>query len=127
MTKVEWRLWSRLRLRQLDGHKFRRQAPIGPFTADFACFDARLVVEVDGPTHDEERTLHDAARDAWLESIGFKVLRFDADQVAERIDDVVDAVLLELQRTASPSLTLPDERGGDLDDASPSLTLPDER
>src|SRR5689334_10561763 len=53
MTGVELLLWSRLRLRQLGGHRFRRQAPIGPYVADFACFQARLLIEIDGPTHDD--------------------------------------------------------------------------
>jgi very-short-patch-repair endonuclease len=52
MTGVELLLWSRLRGQQLGGHRFRRQAPIGPHIADFACFQARLLIEIDGPIHD---------------------------------------------------------------------------
>ena len=51
MSRTEWRLWFRLRGRQLMGRKFRRQVPIGPYFADFACLEARLVVEVDGEHH----------------------------------------------------------------------------
>ena len=65
MTGVELLLWSRLRLRQLGGHRFRRQAPIGPYVVDFACFQARLLIEIDGPTHDD-RAPYDDKRAAWL-------------------------------------------------------------
>ncbi len=77
MTRVEWWLWSRLRFGQLDGWKFRRQAPIGDYIVDFVCLSARLVVEIDGPDH-EYREVQDARRDAWLESQGFHVIRFTA-------------------------------------------------
>ena len=52
MTGVELLLWSRLRRQQLGGNRFRRQAPIGPYIVDFACFQARLLIEIDGPSHD---------------------------------------------------------------------------
>jgi len=54
-TEVERRLWQRLRNRQLSGAKFRRQHPLGPYTADFVCIDRRLVIELDGSQHGEER------------------------------------------------------------------------
>ncbi|WP_430422931.1 endonuclease domain-containing protein [Phenylobacterium sp.] len=62
-----------LRDRRLEGIKFRRQFPIGPFVVDFVCLRHRLVVEADGPFHDAVR---DSQRDAWLVSQGFRVLRF---------------------------------------------------
>ena len=95
MTRVEWWLWSRLRFRQLDGWKFRRQAPIGDYIVDFVCLSARLVVEIDGPDH-EYREAQDARRDAWLESEGFHVIRFTATQVFEHMDDVVAEIWAEL-------------------------------
>src|SRR6267143_1179263 len=58
-------LWQMLRDRKLDGLKFRRQVPMGPYILDFLCLRHRLVVEADGPFHDPE---HDARRDAWLAS-----------------------------------------------------------
>jgi very-short-patch-repair endonuclease len=70
---VERRLWKLLRGRKLEGLKFRRQVPIGPYFADFVCLSRRIIVEADGPLHDGE---HDAKRDAWLASQGFLVLRF---------------------------------------------------
>ena len=72
-TGTERSLWRLLRDRRLEGLKFRRQVPIGPFIADFACLAHKLIVEADGPVHDPER---DASRDDWLKSQGFRVLRF---------------------------------------------------
>jgi adenine-specific DNA-methyltransferase len=75
LTQAERLLWTRLRDRQLAGHKFRRQVAIGPFIGDFVCFDARLIVELDGGQHGQEWHLrHDEARTAWLEGKGFRVL-----------------------------------------------------
>ena len=72
-SATERALWNILRDRRLGGLKFRRQVPIGRYVADFVCLRHRLIVEADGPFHDPER---DAARDAWLKSQGFRVLRF---------------------------------------------------
>lgn len=71
-------LWRLLRNRKLEGLKFRRQVPIGPYVLDFLCLRHRLVVEADGPFHDPE---HDAQRDAWLVSKGFRVLRFTNSEI----------------------------------------------
>src|SRR6266850_61571 len=79
MTKTEFRLWSRLRGRQMDGWKFRRQAPIGEFIVDFYCPAAKLVVELNGDSHNNEAQFdRDNRRQAWLESQGYRVLRFSA-------------------------------------------------
>src|SRR3546814_2302829 len=76
-TTAERRLWSRLRDRQLEGHKFRRQVPRGRFVVDFACLDSWLVVELDGGQHaDPFQTKDDRKRTAWLEAEGYRVLRF---------------------------------------------------
>lgn len=90
-TDAERRLWRALRRRQLEGHRFRRQHPIGPYIVDFVCLSAKLVVEVDGGQHaqTEER---DAARTAWLESRGYRVLRFWDNEVLSNIDGVVQMV-----------------------------------
>jgi very-short-patch-repair endonuclease len=74
-TDAERRLWSRLRNRQLDGFKFRRQVPIGRYVADFVCTEVRLIVELDGGQH-VDRQIYDAERTAALESDGFTVKRF---------------------------------------------------
>jgi very-short-patch-repair endonuclease len=95
-TEAERRLWSRLRKRQLDGYRFRRQAPLGPYVVDFACLAARLVIEVDGGQH-SWRTEQDAMRKAWLEANGFQVLRFWNNEVQSNLDGVLETVRRTLQ------------------------------
>ena len=97
MTGAEPVLWSRLRGHQLGGHKFRRQVPLGPFVVDFTCHASRLVVEVDGPAH-EASIRQDALRDAYLRRSGFRVLRFSADAVLQRLDDVLTTILRDCSR-----------------------------
>ena len=91
MSKTEWRLWYRLRGRQLMGRKFRRQVPIGPYFADFTCLDARVVVEVDGDHHGDQ-LVYDARRDHQLGEMGFRVLRFWAPEVDETIEGVIETI-----------------------------------
>jgi very-short-patch-repair endonuclease len=74
-TEAERRLWWHLRNRQLEGWKFRRQFPIGHYIVDFACIDARLIVELDGG-QDSEQGHYDEQRTKELEKAGFAVLRF---------------------------------------------------
>jgi very-short-patch-repair endonuclease len=97
MTEAERRVWRLLRLRQLVGHKFRRQVPIGRFIADFACHEARLVVEIDGGQHDASSP-EEAARTEFLQHQGYRVLRFWNNEVLTNIEgvhDVIVAALLE--------------------------------
>lgn len=76
-TDAERKLWRHLRLAKREGVHFRRQAPIGPYVADFACHRAKIVVELDGSQHSKhENMTYDAARTAYLESRGYRVLRF---------------------------------------------------
>ena len=89
-SATERRLWDLLRGRRLEGLKFRRQVPIGPYIADFLCLSARLIVEADGPMHDPE---HDAERDAWLDSQGFLVLRFPNAIIADKPDELFSAIV----------------------------------
>ena len=96
LTNVERLLWKRLRLRNVDGHKFRRQHPIGPYFADFVCIERRLVVELDGGQHGEN-AVHDQERDAWLRSHGWRVLRFWNNEVIEQSDAVLGAILKALE------------------------------
>ena len=91
LTNVERLLWKQLRLRNVDGHKFRRQHPIGPFIGDFACIERRLVIELDGGQH-AENAVYDQERDAWLRSHGWRVLRFWNNDVLEQSDAVLDAI-----------------------------------
>jgi very-short-patch-repair endonuclease len=84
-------LWRLLRNRRLEALKFRRQVPLGPYVADFVCFEHRLVVEADGPLH-AERLDHDAARDAWLQGQRFQVLRFHNDLIMLDPDRVLGEI-----------------------------------
>ena len=79
-TEAEARLWWHLRAARLNGLKFRRQQPIGDYIVDFVCFELKLIVEVDGSQH-LDATAYDDARTAWLESVGFRVVRFWNDEV----------------------------------------------
>ncbi len=95
MSGVEWDLWSCLRAQQLDGFKFRRKALVGPYIVDFACLSARLVVEIGGDMFDRSPP-NDAARAAWLESRGFRVVRFTPVDVTERLPYVLDTIRAEV-------------------------------
>jgi very-short-patch-repair endonuclease len=94
---AEQKLWQRPRDRQLDGLKFRRQVPLGQYVADFVCREARLVVELDGPSHDE-REDHDAQRTLFLEAQGLRVIRFLNEDVHQDIDAVLRTILRECGR-----------------------------
>ena len=100
-TDAEKRLWSRLRRKQLAGHRFRRQVPLGTYVVDFACLEARLIVEVDGGQHGEQGK-RDAARTAWLEAQGFRVLRFGNNDVLENTDGVFAAIRVALSALPPP-------------------------
>ncbi|MFX5747255.1 endonuclease domain-containing protein, partial [Acinetobacter baumannii] len=88
---VERKLWSALRNRQLENHKFRFQATIGTFVVDFLCVEKRLVVELDGSQHSEEG---DRRRTAYLEAQGYVVMRFWNSDLVENFDGVVEAIRL---------------------------------
>ena len=94
-TEAEQRLWRILRNRQLGGHKFRRQAPIGPFIVDFVCIERRLVIEVDGSQH-QEQIDYDEDRTRFIESEGYRVLRFWNNEVLTELESVAEAILIEL-------------------------------
>ena len=93
MTDAERVLWRHLRSRQLAGHKFRRQQPLGRFIVDFVCVEKRLVLELDGGQHAESaQAAYDAGRSAWLENAGFRVLRFWDHEVLKNIDAIKEAI-----------------------------------
>jgi len=106
MTLAERKLWQRLRGKQLYGWKFRRQHPYGVYVLDFVCIDAKLIVEVDGGQHVEQRQ-DDEIRDACLSAAGFQVLRFWNDQVMQEIEAVVEAIVVALPATPPPSRPSP--------------------
>jgi very-short-patch-repair endonuclease len=97
-TESEKRLWGYLRDRRLNGHKFVRQEPVGPFFADFLCRERKLIVEVDGATHSEvHEVAYDARRTVFLEGKGFRVLRVQSADVFQNLNDVLDMILLALE------------------------------
>jgi len=101
-TPSEQRLWSALRRHQPGDCQFRRQHPIGSYIVDFACLAARLVVEVDGGIHEEQRDA-DANRDQELAHQGYAVLRIAADRVMHDLDGVLAEIELALaERTRVP-------------------------
>ena len=100
MTEAEAVLWSKLRDRQIEGVKFRRQVEIGPFIADFVCLERRLVVEVDGGQH-ADASEKDAARTAVIAEHGFEVVRFWNSEVLGNTSGVIDAIATAL-RERSP-------------------------
>ena len=82
LTEAEWRMWDILRSFRSRGARFRRETPIGPYTADFSWLSARIIIEVDVDTHASATGLrHDRNRDAFLLTQGFRVLRFDNNDV----------------------------------------------
>jgi very-short-patch-repair endonuclease len=97
-----------LRRKEVGGFRFRRQVALGGFIADFASFDARLLIEVDGATHStDEELARDAARAAALAAQGFALLRFTNDEVFHNLDGVLDTIrpkLVELRPRIEDSL-----------------------
>lgn len=100
-TPAETKLWQLLRNHNLDGYKFRRQHPIGHYIVDFYCHETRLVVEIDGRSHDEQIE-YDAARTAWLEGQGCRVVRFTNEQVMRDVVMVAEAILAACREAPSP-------------------------
>ena len=101
MTDSENLLWRHLRARRLDGEKFRRQQPIGPYVVDFVHFGARLIVEADGGQHNESQT--DPLRDAWLRAQGFEVMRFWNNEIIGNPEGVLEAIIAAVaERPLSP-------------------------
>ena len=94
-------LWARLKNRSLQGAKFARSEPIGPYFADFACRSAKLVVEIDGATHcTDEEIAHDKRRTAFLEAEGYRVVRFSNQQVYENVAAITDEIARVLAELA---------------------------
>jgi 5-methyltetrahydrofolate--homocysteine methyltransferase len=102
MTLAEEMLWKLLRRKQLQGFRFRRQHPISYYIADFLCFRANLIIEVDGEIHLlEEHKIHDEVRTAYLESLGFRVIRFTNREVLrtpEMVIQKIESLIKETER-----------------------------
>jgi len=115
MTRAETLLWRHLKADRLAGVGFRRQTPIGPYIADFVAHSRKLIVEVDGESHDfVSRLRHDTLRDRWFESRGYRVLRFTNDDVTKNVEGVVLVITEAAGEASPPSLALPRKGGGNL-------------
>jgi len=96
-TQVERKLWLALRGRRFHKFKFRRQQPIGPYIADFVCFEAGLIIELDGDQHGLSRVMaYDTARTKRLASDGFRVLRFPNHELNGNFDGVLTGIAIAL-------------------------------
>ncbi|MGV0909788.1 endonuclease domain-containing protein [Martelella sp. FOR1707] len=94
-TDAEKLLWRELRNRNLNGFKFVRQYPIGPYIADFACREKALVVELDGAQHAE--SMRDTERTRYINKAGFSVIRFWNEEVLRERDDVLETIVAILE------------------------------
>ena len=92
---VERVIWQILRNRQFHNLKFRRQYPIKPYIVDFICLEEKLIIEIDGGQH-AEQVEYDKARSVFLESRGFRIMRFWNNEVLENLEGVYDALTLAL-------------------------------
>lgn len=114
MSLPEVLLWEHLRGGKLDGFRFRRQHPVGPFILDFYCPDCKLAIEVDGAAHDmTERAEQDDRRTMWLNNQGINVIRFNARSILAR--EELEGVLQAIRATLPPppaSPAPPPPRGG---------------
>jgi very-short-patch-repair endonuclease len=91
MTVAEKKLWNQLRQRQLGGFRFRRQVPFGNYIVDFACFEPKVIIELDGSQHVQQIN-YDVKRTKYLEMLGYKVLRFWNNEVISEIDAVLQTI-----------------------------------
>lgn len=120
-TLAEFLLWRRIRNRQLDGWKFVRQEPIGPYYADFVCRERRLIVEVDGSQHFESS--HDKRRDVYLGAQGYRVVRVWNSDVLGNLEGVFRLLQEELASAPHPGpLPASGEREPVVEASSPGIT-----
>ena len=98
MTEAERQLWQCLRRRNIERNRFRKRVPVGPYVADFVCLERRLIVEVDGSQHVTNAD-SDPTRTQWLESQGFRVIRFWNNDVLGNIDAVLESIRLALDNS----------------------------
>lgn len=100
-TAAERLLWTAISSRKVDGHKFSRQMPVGPYFADFLCREAQLVVELDGYSHDIGHE-YDTRRDRFMVEHGFRVMRFANTEVLNNLDGVVRTIASALSEAGPP-------------------------
>ncbi|PVE26480.1 endonuclease domain-containing protein [Microvirga sp. KLBC 81] len=116
-TEAEKSLWRALKKIPVYGSHFRRQVPIGPYIADFACLKARLLIELDGGHHSQDNVAaYDERRTRWLESEGYRVIRFWNAELIENMPGVLDTIYAGLygspqsEAVALPTPPRPDGR-----------------
>ena len=105
MTDAEHQLWRVIRDKQVYANRFRRQHPIGPYIADFACIEQKLVIELDGGQHQDQR-VQDIHRTAYMQAQGWHVLRFWNNEIVNNLDGVLSAIAEHLT-DAPPSSPSP--------------------
>ena len=102
MPTAEDLVWSRLRRKQVCGHKFRRQYSVGPYVIDFYCPGLKLAVEIDGDSHFlADAVTQDKQRQGYIESFGIQFLRFTNEQVYRNLDDVLEKIAAKAQPDSS--------------------------
>ncbi|MDP2682348.1 MAG: endonuclease domain-containing protein [Deltaproteobacteria bacterium] len=113
MTKAEACLWKYvLRARQMKGYQFRRQRPVLSYIADFMCKELKLVIEVDGVTHQwEETVVKDLKKEKDLIEAGFKMLRFSDEEVLRNMESVRESISLAIQEIEQSTPLIPRQRG----------------
>ena len=111
MTDAERVLWREVRAHRFAGFKFKRQEPLGLYVVDFVCYEAKLIVELDGGQHANQQEA-DAERTRWLESRGFRVVRFWNNDVLANIEGVMQEIEKELSAHTSPPSPSPHPSDG---------------
>jgi very-short-patch-repair endonuclease len=107
-TNAEGLLWYYLKNKQLGGYKFKRQQPIDKYIVDFVCFEKKLIIELDGSQHNEDKNIkHDKIRDSFLRSLGFTILRFWNDEIFTNCFNILDFILHKLENPLD-LITLPE-------------------
>ena len=116
MTDAEQKLWSHIRKKQLNGYKFRRQQPIGPFVVDFVCLPKKLILEIDGGQHNSEECIKtDNQRTIYLASKGFTILRFWNNEIFDNIQGVLEQIINTLNSISLQTLNLRENYVNDLE------------
>lgn len=103
-TEAEKAFWQAVRNRQLNGLKFRRQVPLGRYIVDFACFENKLIIELDGGQH-ADAIPYDEARTTWLEAQGFRVVRFWNNDVMSNMEGVLVRLVELCEQPPHPTLS----------------------
>jgi very-short-patch-repair endonuclease len=102
-TEIERKLWSLLRRKRMAQLRFRRQQAIGPYIVDFYCSAAKLVIELDGEQHGEDKNMHyDEVRTRWLNNNKYRVLRFTNTEFLRHPECVLDGIWHAVQESGVP-------------------------